>query len=164
MTAASIVKYLFCFKKPRLTQLCYLPVLIKDKPVLFVAWDITHAWSVRFIPLKQTHNAANNAAVVSIPAHLNQVTLEASNYWRKTTINLTLHAVELDEITTAKLIDGFRPLNKTEVNTPLVTHIKNKVVPKNMNIHQRNSAIQHIDRFKITIHPLTAIVQPIPYQ
>lgn len=164
MRTASILKCFFCFKKPRVVKLSYLPVLVKDKPVLFVAWEIKHAWSVRFIPLRQKHNAARNAAIVSVPNHLKQVTLKAGNCWRTTTIRLSLHAVQLDEAGTAHLIDGFRPLHKTAVHTPVAAYINSPVLTRPLNIQQRNSSIQQVDRFKVAIQPLTVSIQPIHYQ
>lgn len=154
MIATRILKLLFCFKKPSVIQLSYLPVLVKDKPVLFVVWEIENAWWVKFTPPTRRYATAKNAVLLTIPNHLNQVTLKAYNCWRKTSIQLSIHAVQLDEATTAQLIDGFRPLNKTGVNTPSVSHIKNQISISPFAIQLRDSSIKQINRFNITIQPI----------
>lgn len=154
MKAIRILKLLFCFKKLRVIQLSYLPVLVKDKPVLFVAWDIENAGWVKFTPPRRRYATAKNAVLLTIPNQQYQVTLMASNCWRKTSIPLSIHAVQLDEATIAQLIDDFRPLNKTGVNTPSVSHIKNQVSITPITIQLRDSSIKHIDRFNVTIQPI----------
>lgn len=149
-----MLKRLFCFKKPRILQLSYLPVLVKEKPLLFVAWETANAWSVKFIPLKCRQDASKHAAIISVPHHQREVTLKVANYWRSTTIYLSLYPVQLDESATMQLIDGFRPLNKIEVNTPLVAHTKNRISIKHPNLKQLNSSIKKIDRFQVTIQPI----------
>lgn len=154
MILTKILKQLFCFKKPKLIQLSYLPVLVKDKPVLFVTWELENVGMVKFLPLQHRYITPKNTVLLAIPANLQQVTLRASNYWRKTNINLRIHTVELDEPTLAKLIDGFRPLNKTYVNTPAVLQIKNKIFIKRIAIQLRDSSIKQIDRFNINMQPI----------
>jgi hypothetical protein len=153
MTAIRILKLLFCFKKPELINFSYLSVLVKDKPTLFIVWEIKNVWSVRLIPLKHSYYTSKNTLVLSIPKEQNLITLKAANFWRKKSIKLTMHAVELDEATTVQLINGFRPLNKLEVYAPLVLNIKNKVAIKPVNVKQRNSCIKKLDRFNINIQP-----------
>jgi len=153
MVAVRILKLLFCFKKPRVINLSYLNVFVKDKPVLFIVWEIKNGWFIRFIPLKRRHYETQNALVLSIPKGQKEITLKAANFWRKTTVNLTMRAVDLDKTTTAQLINSFRPLNKLEVLAPLISNIRNKVAIKPVNIKQRNSFIKTIDRFNINIQP-----------
>jgi hypothetical protein len=83
MMVTRILKLLFCFKKPRVIQLSYLPVLVKDKPVLFVAWDIENVGWVKFTPPNRRYTTAKNAVLLTIPNHLNQVALKASNCWKR---------------------------------------------------------------------------------
>lgn len=151
MNAVRILKLLFCFKKPQVINLSYLNVFVKDKPALFIVWEIKNVWSVKFIPLKRRHYETQNALVLTIPNDQKEVTLQASNFWRKKTVNLTMRAVELDEATIDQLIDSFRPLNKLEVYAPLISNISNQVVIKPVNIKQRNSFIKKIARFHINI-------------
>lgn len=154
MMSIRILKLLFCFKKPRVLKLSYLPVLIIDKPVLFVAWDIENAGWVKFTPPERRYAAETNAVLLTIPNQQNQVILKAYNCWRKTSIQLSIHAVQLDDAAMAQLIDGFRPLNKTNVNIPSVSHIKNQVSIKPFAIQLRDSSIQQINRFNVTIQPI----------
>lgn len=154
MIATRILKLLFCFKKPRVIQLSYLPVLIKDKPVLFVAWDMENVGWIKFTPPARRYTTAKNAVLLTIPNHLNQVTLKACNCWRKISIYLPIHAVQLEEAALAQLIDGFRPLNKTGVHTPSVSHIKNRISIMPFTIQLRDNSIQQIDRFNVTIQPI----------
>lgn len=153
MMATRILKLLFCFEKPRVVQLSYLPVFVMDKPVLFVAWDIENAGWVKFTPPSRRYPAAKNAILLTIPNQLNHVTLKASNCWRKTSILLSIHPVELDKAALAQLIHGFRPLNKTGVNTPSVSNIKNRVSIRPFAIQLQGSSIKQIDRFNVTIQP-----------
>lgn len=120
----------------------------------FVAWDIESAGWVKFAPPARRYTTAKNAVLLTIPNHLNQVTLKASNCWRKTSIDLPIHAVQLDEAAMAQLIDGFRPLNKTGVHTPSVSHIKNRVSIRPFTIQLRDNSIKQIDRFNVTIQPI----------
>jgi len=154
MAAFSILKLLFCFRKPRVLNLSYIHVLIKNKPTLFVVWEIKNAWSVKLIPLKRSYNTAQKALIISIPAEQAQVTLKAANCWRRTKVNLTLCAVQLDEVATAQLISGFRPLNKVEVAAPLIAAIRSRAVIKPVSIQPRNAVIKQINRFPIHIHSL----------
>ena len=153
MAAIKFLKLLFCFKKPGVINLSYLHVFIKDKPTLFVVWEIKNAWSVKLIPLKRSYYIAQKALVISIPEEQTQVTLKAANFWRRTKVNLSLCAVHLDEVATVQLINGFRPLNKVEVSAPIVTRIVNRVSIKSFSIKHRNSVIKKLDRFNIHIHP-----------
>lgn len=145
-------------------QLSYLPVLVKDKPILFIAWEIKNAYCVKFIPLRRRYYTKKNAVLISTPNHLHQVTLKVSNIWRKTTINLSIHAIQLDEAAMAQLINAFHPLNKTKVNAPLAAHINNQLFIKPLTIHQYNSAIKQVDPFNVTIQSFTINIQPIHYQ
>lgn len=153
MVAVKILKLLFYFGKPEITNLSYLNVLIKDKPALFVVWEIKNAWSVKIIPLKPRYYTAKKALILSIPKDQKVITLKAANFWRKTTLNLTMRAVDLDETTTAQLINSFRPLNKMELCVPHLSNIRNKVAIKPVSIKQRNSFIKNINRFNINIQP-----------
>ncbi|TWI78004.1 hypothetical protein IQ13_4248 [Lacibacter cauensis] len=164
MMKTSLFTRLFCFKKPRVIQLSYLPMLVKNKPFLFVAWELKHAYTVKFIPLRNRYHAAHNAAVVTIPAHFSQITFKAANYWRKTTIILQLQMVQLDEAATAQLIDGFQPLNKTVLHTPQIAHLRNNISCKRLKTQQRFCTIKQINQFKVTTQPLATIIQPILYQ
>lgn len=154
MAAIRFLKLLFCFKKPGVINLSYLHVFIKDKPTLFIVWEIKNVWSVKLIPLKRSYYTAQKALVISIPEEQTQVTLAAANFWRRTKVNLTLCAVRLDEAATARLINGFRPLNKVEVSVPIVTRILNRVLIRPFSIKQRNRVIKKMYRFNIHIQPL----------
>jgi hypothetical protein len=151
MTAFKILKLLFCFKKPEVLNLSYLHVLIRDKPTLFVVWEIKNVWSVKLIPLDRSYYIAQNAIIISIPKDQNQVTLKAANFWKKTNIGLAMCTVQFDEVSTAQFIQGFRPLNKLEVCAPVVFNIKNKLAIKPVSIKQRNSFIKKIDCFNINV-------------
>jgi hypothetical protein len=153
MDAVKILKLLVCFKKPELIHLSYINVLVKEKPILFIVWEVKNGWSVKFIPLKRRYHEASNALVLSIPEELNEITLKAANFWRKTRITFTMCAVELDRVATAQLIHDFWHLNKVEALAPLVLNIKNKATIKPVSIKQRNSFIKKIDRFNINIQP-----------
>jgi hypothetical protein len=153
MAALRILKLLFCFKKPGVINLSYMHVFIKDKPTLFIVWEIKNVWSVRLIPLKHIYHTAQNTLVISIPREQHQVTLKAANFWRKTSIVLTLCAVELDELATAQLIHGFRPLNKIKVSAPHVSDIRNRILVRPFSVKHTNTVIKKIDRFNINIKP-----------
>jgi hypothetical protein len=124
MVAVRILKLLFCFKKPEFINLSYINVLVKDKPLLFIVWEIKNAWSVKLIPLQRRHYETKKVLILSIPKEQNDITIKAVNFWRKTKMGLTMYAVELDEASTAQLIQGFRPLNKVEVSAPHVSGIR----------------------------------------
>ena len=164
MTAGTMIKWLFCFKKPLVEQLSYIPVLVKDKPVLFVAWQVKYARSVQFKPLNCRYFTVQNAVMLALPHQLQVVTLKASNCWRKTIIHLPLQAVQLNEAAVAQLIDGFRPLNKTDIHTPLVAHIKSRIIATPYSIQQHSNSIKNIDRFKVAVQPFTVNIQPFNYQ
>lgn len=153
MILVRILKLLFCFKRPELINFSYINVLINDKPTLFVVWEIKNVWSVKIIPLKRRYFTTKNTLILSIPKDQNEVVFKASNLWRETNIKLTMRAVELDEVTIAQLIDGFRPLSKLEVSAPIVWNIRNKIAMKSISIKQKNSFIKEIDPFNINIHP-----------
>lgn len=163
MFTTKTFKLLFCFKKPEVIHLSYIPVLIKDKPVLFVAWDIMNARAVRFIPLRRRYHNNVSAAILAVSKDLREVTLKFANFWRSTTIRISIYAVQLDEATTAQLIHSFRPLNTTVVNTPLVSRIRNLAVIRPISISQRSTSIKKIDRFNTTIKPLSIRVNPFHY-
>ena len=154
MSAMRFLKLLFCFKKPGVINLSYLHVFIKDNPTLFIVWEIKNAWSVKLVPLKRSYYTAQKALAISIPEEQAQVTLKAANCWRRTKVNLTLCAVQLDEFATAQLINGFRPLNKVKVAAPLIAAIRSRPVIKPVSIQPRNAVIKQIKRFPIHIHSL----------
>ncbi len=153
MVAVRILKLLFCFKKPGVINLSYLHVFVKNKPTLFIVWEIKNVWSVKLIPLKRSYYTTHKALIISIPGEQTRVTLKAANFWRRTKVNLTLCAVHLDEVATAQLIKGFRPLNKVEVYAPIVTRILNRVLIRSFSIKPKNTVIKKIDRFNIQIQP-----------
>ena len=151
MAALRILKLLLCFKKPGIINLSYLHVFIKDKPTLFIVWEIKNVWSVKLIPLNQSYHTAQNAIIISIPKEQHQVTLKAVNFWRKKSVTFNLCAVELDEVATAQLIKGFRPLNKVAISAPHVSGIRNLESIKPFYVKQWNNVIEKIDRFNIQI-------------
>ena len=134
-------------------NLSFLHVFIKDKPTLFIVWEIKNVWSVKLIPLNHSYYTAQNAIIISIPKEQHQVTLKAANFWRKISIVLTLCPVELDELAASQLIQGFRPLNKVAISTPHISGIRNLKSIKPFCVKQKNSGIKKIDRFNINIHP-----------
>jgi hypothetical protein len=153
MAALRILRLLFCFKKPGVINLSYLHVFIKDKPTLFIVWEIKNVFSVKLVPLKLSYFTPQNAIIISIPKEQQQVTLKATNFWRKKRITLTLCAVALDELATAQLIQGFRPLNKLAISAPHVSGIRNLESIKPFYVKQRNNVIKKIDRFNMNIQP-----------
>lgn len=151
MSATRILKLLLCFKKPEIIHLSYINVLIKDKPVLFIAWEIENSLSVKLIPLRRRYAEGVNALILSMPKELNEVTVKAANFWRKAIVSLPVCTVELDEVATAQLISGFRPLSKLEVHAPYIAGIRSKAKVSSFNIKQRSTCIKNIDRFNINI-------------
>lgn len=153
MAVLRILKLLFCFKKPEVINLSYLHVFIKDKPTLFIVWELKNVWSVKLIPLKRSYYTGLMALVITIPENRYQINLKATNFWRKTSVVLDLCAVELDTLSTAQLIHGFWPLNKVEVSAPQISAIINLVSIRSFCVKQRNSGIKTIDHFNINIQP-----------
>lgn len=154
MAAVKILKLLFCFKKPELIHFSYISVFIKNKPALFIVWEIKNSWSVKLIPLKGKYYTAKKALVLSIPEQQEEIIFKAANFWRKNRERLTIHAVALDETATAQLIHGFRPLNTVEIAAPLISGIRNKASIRHFTIKQKNCAVTNINRFNIHIQPL----------
>lgn len=151
MSVIRFFRLLFCFKKPRVINLSYLHVFIKDRPTLFIVWEIKNVWSVKLIPINRNYYSTQQAIIISIPKDQQLLTLKASNFWRKKNVKLNLCAVQLDELATAQLIQGFRPLNKIGVSTPQVSAIRNFKSVKPSYIKQGNTSIKKIDRFNIQI-------------
>lgn len=151
MREIRFLKLLFCFKKPEIINLDYLYVLIKDKPTLFVVWEIKNVWSVKLIPFNRRFYKPQNAIIISIPQEQHKITFKAANFWRKKSISLTLCAVQLNELATAQLIQGFRPLNKVSVSTPHISAIRKIESIKPFCVKPKNSVIKKIDRFNIQI-------------
>lgn len=155
MAATRFLKLLFCFKKPELINFSYISVFIKNKPTLFIVWEIKNACSVKLIPLKRKYYTAKKAMVLSIPGQQEEIIFKAANYWRRRIVKLAVRAVGLDEAATAQLINGFRPLNKQEVAAPVISGIRNRASLKHVNIHQRSCVVKNIHRFNINIQPFT---------
>lgn len=151
MAAIRFLTLLFCFKKPKVINLDYLHVLIKDKPTLFVVWEIKNVWSVKLIPLNRRYYKPQNAIIISIPQEQHMITLKAASFWKKKSIRLSLCAVQLNELATAQLIQGFRPLNKVSVSTPHISAIRKIESIKPFCVKPKNSVIKKIDRFNIQI-------------
>jgi len=152
------LKLLFCFRKPEFVNFNYINVLVKNKPLLFIAWEIKNACSIKLIPLKQRFSIAQNAVIINVPEEQNKIVFKVANFWRKRKIELNMHAVALDETTASWLIHGFSPLNKLETSIPLVSGIRNKIIIRPGSVKQRNVRIQKIARFNINTQPFTYLL------
>lgn len=153
MAAIRFLKLLFCFKKPELINFSYISVFIKNKPVLFIVWEIKNTLSVKLVPLKGKYYATKKALVLAIPQQQDEIIFKAFNCWRRKMVRLAIHAVELDEATTTQLISGFRPLNKLEIAAPFVSNIRNKASLKQFSIKKKKCAVIELPRFNISMQP-----------
>ena len=153
MSSVRFFSLLFCFRKPEIVHLSYLNLLVKEKPVLLIVWEIKNARCIKFLPLKGRHYALKNAALLSIPEDRREISIRIVNFWRGITKDITMHAVELDANTTTQLIDGFRPLNKIRIHTPVISRISNHIGVKPVIMVQRSNSITVTNRFPINIKP-----------
>jgi hypothetical protein len=151
MRSVRFLPLIFCFKKPEIIHLSYINVLVKNKPVLFIAWQVKHARLIKLLPLKRRYFGLNNAIILALPIERTEVKLTIVNFWRQTAIKLDLNTVEMDQTTTAQLIHGFHPLNKMEVHAPLIFWIKNNLEIKLFPLEQKSNPIKVTARFNINI-------------
>lgn len=153
MTVLRVLKLLFCFKKPEVKNLSYINVLVDQKPILFIVWEVKNAGFVKLIPFKGRYYSSQKAMALSLLYDRQQITMKTANFWRSTKTVLNMQAVQLDQATLSELIKGFRPLNKIEVDSPVLYNIRNRVSIKNLTITARSKPMELKQRFGANIQP-----------
>jgi hypothetical protein len=152
MATPGILRLLFCFRKPGIKNLSYIHVMVEDKPTLFIAWEVEHAWVVKLKPIKGKYYASQKALVIAAPGELQEIVLKVANFWRSYEKVLPLQVVQLDKNALSELISGFRPMNKVSVNTPAVSKVRNQLQVKRSIIRHNVKPVE-LQRSTINIQP-----------
>lgn len=151
MSLISVLKLLFCFRKPDVKSLTYINVIVANKPSLFIVWEIENVLYVKLASYKGRHYAKKRAMVISTAGGQQEIIMKATNFWRTTKTVLQIRVVQLDKAIVSELINGFRPLSRKEVIIPFISKINANFEIKQIIVSNQIKPFKIKERFNINI-------------
>jgi hypothetical protein len=158
----SVFRYLVLFKKPSLSSLDYIDIIIEEKPVFLISWSAKNAYKVKLKPFNTTYWKKQVSLLLQTPPQLAFVELIVSNLWRDTKIKIELKHTKLDDKTASLLLKHFNPLSyNIQVNRKNVPRFSKKLVlskklksVKTSTVLVKPAKIHLVNKFSIFINKL----------
>jgi hypothetical protein len=143
------IQMLWNLRKPRFKNLDFVDLIIDEKPLFLLAWELSNGNGIRIINPSGLYRNPEGSIVITIPKDLDTITVTAFNYWRKNSVTVRLKHTQLDTETAASLIQNLRVFNTVKI----------KQSPLHVNIAQPGlrQTIIHLNTSGISIRNINAI-------
>src|SRR5690349_4990238 len=106
----ALFRQLFHLRKPTISRLDYLDIVIQDKMLFLISWQFPRKYRLKISKHHKTYFSASGSVVVKLPPYTKSIHLTVSSVWRKTKITVPLKKVALDPQTAKWLIQQFNPM------------------------------------------------------
>lgn len=153
MARAGVLGLLFRFRKPGIINLSYIHVMVKDKPTLFIAWEVKHAWVVKIKSIRGRYYGSQQALIITAPAEQQAIVVKFANIWRSIEIILPMQLVQLDRSALAQLISGFKPMTDLSVDIPAPSKTSPAFQIKSSPLRNLIKPVEVLRRSDISIQP-----------
>ncbi len=87
----------FDLRRPQFRRLDFIDIVLENKLLLLLSWDIAHATKIRIRPGKAYYRNTCGAAICKLPMGAESVDIRINNLWRATTISLPLKRITVDK-------------------------------------------------------------------
>jgi hypothetical protein len=122
----SAFRYFFLFRRPYFSQLDFIDLIIDNKAIFLIAWQIKRGHKIQIKPISKSHRRKEGALLLQIPSEIHSVEIIASNIWRKTRKTIYLKHTHFDDVSSSSLIKQFKPVTTTYIKQKTVS-VRNKL-------------------------------------
>lgn len=105
----TLLRRLFCLAKPGFINLDYINMIIEDKMLLLLCWEIQNYARISIPILKKSYSAEQSAILVRLPEGTTSIELVVRSAWRKRKYTIPVRMLQLDRETSAHLVQQLVP-------------------------------------------------------
>lgn len=116
-SAVSKLRWLFIFRRPEFIEFDFVDIVIADKPLLLIIWNLKAGYKIRVKALRLTMHGKSGARVITLSNRPTTLTIEAHNFWRRIKKRIELRYLELNDESADWLMKDLREPSKLKVNT-----------------------------------------------
>jgi hypothetical protein len=109
---------LFTFSKPFFVSLEYVDVVVNQKAIFLLSWEIKKAHSIHIPELKFQSFQKHASAYLSVPEEISYITLKISNSWRSKIKTIKLQRTEMNDQMDFNIKPNFKEFNKRSISIP----------------------------------------------
>jgi hypothetical protein len=151
----SAFRYFFLFKEPCFEHLDFIDLVIDDKPIFMVAWQLKWASTVRIRPVTKSYRKKEGSVLLHVPHNIQSVEIIASNFWRKKRKTVYFKHTRLDDAAARFLIKHFKPLTTVPAKRKVISlrdklsSVKKAIIHvKVLSIHSKKTISLKSQKFK----------------
>jgi hypothetical protein len=112
------LRFVFVFRCPAFTELNCIDIVIDNKPLFLLTWQLRRGYYVKLRPTGRRFQFSTGAAVIKLPPSADAVTIIAGNLWRKRKEKVLLSHYQLNDAAAAEIIQRLRPFDTMETKIP----------------------------------------------
>ena len=106
----SFIRNFFNFRKPIVSRLEYIDIVIQDKMLLLLSWEFPRRFWLRVSAPHKRYFSISGSVVLKIPKATTRIHVTVSNWWKKVHYTVELKKLSLDAITAKWLIHQLNPM------------------------------------------------------
>src|ERR1700754_392173 len=95
------------FRQPRFSRLDCIDLVLENKSLLLLSWDIVHARKICIRPGTATYRQSTGAAICRLPTGTDSVDIILHSVWRSTKTSFRLKRIAIDQQTLQYLDEYF---------------------------------------------------------